>query len=493
MSKTPTSVKAEARMALLKKASMSNIKEQDVLTGDLRREITTTYEKDKAFIIHAITNNITNDRTEEERRNIIEKVHMLDEAVQSLGWNSEAPQLDDYVTFNAYNRIGFLWSLILTPDDQLEDCNLQINRVDDFVAVIKGAAKYNDYPASLVLPQVSRSGSVPIKVINEGTGFFIEQEEGTVAGAELYAVSMYKTNSYDTFKKKGANSLWEHDHGHSIDSSRCENMIGFDKSAGLANIKAAAGLNAKAPQYFEKIGKEQDQTQAKKLFNLAFFMSFHENGASVRDNNEEFLNLKKLIKVVKQNLEPKKALIDSHFVKVLFGKDKASYKEAKQKLQKCINNLDSTKKDSMSKIKQELSSNNQSTLQEHGQFLQTQLDKFTGLQDNELIEFFTCLKEQHDNYQTSQVLLNNLIFKRNKKFTEVKKDCENEHFANYFTVEGRVHTSPGQPLRQYITDIKGTKSLGLEVKGDTFSEQVNHFLDLLGEGLDILIDIGVTA
>ncbi len=232
------------------------------------------YCRDRAFIFTQV--NLSEDRTAQDKLKIISHMQAIDTYIKVSGFKNKMSFLD-------YNFIGYLWANILTSWE------IDVNK---FMMQYNGEQWLElETSAGLIFPHVSRTGLVPIPLINEGWGFHISSTPGInspVRCIDFLAVGTNKYQSFDTQRKSNSIENWLHDHAHLLIAERIYFFGGNIPSLDVP--RKAAYLRKKA---LEKLPLN---SQEHKLFELVCFMLFHEN------TNDGEKILKKEINVLKKNI-----------------------------------------------------------------------------------------------------------------------------------------------------------------------------------------------
>jgi len=114
----------------------------------------------------------------------------------------------------------------------------------------------------IIVPHVSKTGAVPLGILNEGFGFFAGKNAYSL---DFLAVATIPKVSFDYLKRQTSFDGWYHDFEHLGRASR----LSDDRSSFSIRTYSIARLRSEIRKTYSSL--EQAQTE------LAFFMLFHES------------------------------------------------------------------------------------------------------------------------------------------------------------------------------------------------------------------------
>lgn len=183
------------------------------------------------------------------------------------------------MTFADLNHIGFMWVKVLSQASGAAGTNFFATDIAEYSQAITTYKKYNmvdnsPYTPSvrciespgLVMPHVSKTGAVPLEILNEGFGFYVG---GKAFSLDFLAVATAPKVSFDYLRGQTAFDSWYHDMEHLGRASRLseDHSIFKLRTTNIANLRLA----------IKKLPINVESSQAE----LAFFMLFHESQDSV--------------------------------------------------------------------------------------------------------------------------------------------------------------------------------------------------------------------
>lgn len=183
------------------------------------------------------------------------------------------------MTFADLNHIGFMWVKVLSQASGAAGTNFFATDIAEYSHALETYKKYNmvdnsPYTPSvrciespgIVIPHVSKTGAVPLEILNEGFGFFVG---GKPFSLDFLAVATMPKVSFDYLRGQTAFDSWYHDIEHLGRASRLreDHSVFKLRTTNIANLRLAI---KKLPSSLESAQSE-----------LAFFMLFHESQDSV--------------------------------------------------------------------------------------------------------------------------------------------------------------------------------------------------------------------
>lgn len=139
----------------------------------------------------------------------------------------------------------------------------------------------------IIIPHISRTGSVPIKIINEGWGFLTTYGPKTI---DFLAVGTNKEQNFDYFRDQPPYLNWHHDWEH---SQRANRLDANHELHQLVAKKVTSLRKAMAERQADELQRNQTE--------LAFFSLFHESQTYYDQEITTFLTF--YIKTLQQELK----------------------------------------------------------------------------------------------------------------------------------------------------------------------------------------------
>lgn len=230
------------------------------------------YARDLAFIKAAVS-------SRRDKKEIIEGLDVLDGLVRREGLNVT-------MSCDHYAKIGSLWACILSPGHLPYDPKrlarffvpfLRASSSDEVLRIISDLDAYDihveyafvgsPYPA---IPHVSRTGAVPIPVINRAHSFFRDLEFSMPYSVDFIGVGTNEHLSYDGVREKDAFANFEHDVIHILTANKTNAHPTLISAEALCR-KAA---HLKCILTANPLPKEEEARRQLALFNI-----FHEGEA----------------------------------------------------------------------------------------------------------------------------------------------------------------------------------------------------------------------
>lgn len=252
---------AKQRLAFVKEVLTKN--PQITMLTPIGEELYNLYRHDYQFIRQELQKREGNDNT------AVNNIDFLDALVEQ--------KFKDNMSFCDYNWIAKVWIGILSYTEPLDPKSLESYHLKKYKKLIDSvkAGKISDISTTLVwdrckfmvsagifMPVITKTGVVPITVINEAWGF-------KIPGTDLYsyvdfaAVATNQDLRYDYHRRRHAIDTWFHDYQHAQRSGR------FSLTA------AADALYRKAANLYQAMKRELSSEDLK-YAELAFFDIFHE-------------------------------------------------------------------------------------------------------------------------------------------------------------------------------------------------------------------------
>lgn len=194
---------------------------------------------------------------------------------------------EDQLSLQDYNVIGLLLTHIFDMNDQGSTLSIreEFQKYAFSVSLQKStkSERYNFIGSPYMpVPVVSKTGEVPILVMNKGWGFMVN---GKPRSVDFLAVPTNKKNNFDTFRDRPSRDAYIHDNAHLQLAGRL--LPEYDQDIYAARITRIAALR----EQIEAIPDAQDYLDAE----LAFFDHFHEKFKENIDHEvgEQILNAEK--------------------------------------------------------------------------------------------------------------------------------------------------------------------------------------------------------
>lgn len=183
------------------------------------------------------------------------------------------------MTFADLNHIGFMWVKVLSQASGAAGTNFFATDIAEYSHALEIYKKYSmvdnsPYTPSvrciespgIIMPHVSKTGAVPLEILNEGFGFYVG---GKAFSLDFLAVATMPKVSFDYLRGQTAFDSWYHDMEHLGRASRLreDHKVFKLRIANIANLRLS----------IKKLPSCLERSQAE----LAFFMLFHESQDSV--------------------------------------------------------------------------------------------------------------------------------------------------------------------------------------------------------------------
>ena len=216
------------------------------------------------------------------------------------------------MSFSDYNYIGQAWSWILSDRTQRykpDHLDFLKREYDNASTIFKKYKKLPGGPLHLnyiqvpgiVLPHVSYTGSVPILVLNEGFGFFMDEQLPRSVG--FLAVGTQAKLSFDYLQDQTCEETWYHDYEHLDRAERFSPDGRWTQMPFALRTKNIANLRKeikKLANLTKPTSYSQEELIRRYQAELAFFDIFHESQQPMFTITEA---LNKRIAYAQENLE----------------------------------------------------------------------------------------------------------------------------------------------------------------------------------------------
>jgi hypothetical protein len=223
------------------------------------------YEWDQLFILENTKNRV-------DAPIIREQMGALDEQIKLQGWDKE-------MSFADYNFIGYVFTTILTEwkGQYLNLPDILQTYQDALIDKTKIFSTLYDYKPfvfitsqGLVLPHISQTGAVPIRIMNDSCGFFVGLDNQNVSYVDFLGVGTNEQLRFDFTTDGTADQSWEHDLDHTKSATKVKKQLDQE----INPLKYAYKIAVFRKHVLEQL---KDNPEEQKLFELGHFAVFHEN------------------------------------------------------------------------------------------------------------------------------------------------------------------------------------------------------------------------